>query len=182
MRVRGSVNSTASRALPSCEKSSPRCQANSSGPSALPCVAVLRVGDAVLADGEARADLLLVGVPVDVVDEVGLGEDHVRLGDAELLGDARVREVPGRRRPVGQLGEEPLRGGVEAEADAAAAGGVSYSGRRFARDSAARSALDGRSLTRTRLVSARGCLSLDTASSYSLPVARLRASIRERRL
>src|SRR5436305_9472075 len=40
--------------------------------------------------------------------------------------------------------------------------GVSYKGSRFTRDSAARRAFDGRSLTRTRLVSAEACLSFGT--------------------
>src|SRR5947209_4088852 len=62
-------------------------------------------------------------------------------------------------------------------------GGVSYRGSRFTRDSAARSAFDGRSLTRTRLVPAAACLSFGTRcsnpgnrfSKYTPPMERLEA-------
>jgi hypothetical protein len=68
-----------------------------------------------------RADLehpLRVFVDVrreDVVDEVRLDEQDVRARDAELIGDAIMGEVPRRRCPLRQLGQEPVGLGPELE-------------------------------------------------------------------
>jgi hypothetical protein len=47
--------------------------------------------------------------------EIGLSEDYVRLINAELLRNARMGQIPGIFRSVGQLSEKPLRGGVNAK-------------------------------------------------------------------
>jgi hypothetical protein len=80
------------------------------GPHRLPPAVVLRVLHALDGRGaEAFGRPFLVRVLVDVVDDVRLREDHVGPGDAELIGDPAMREVPRGGRAIRQVGEEPLR-------------------------------------------------------------------------
>ena len=76
-------------------------------------LAALGVGGAILADGHALIRLILVPIGEHGVNEVGFGENHVRLGDPELSGNAGMRQIPWRIRPLGKIGQEPLRLGSE---------------------------------------------------------------------
>src|SRR6185503_3089062 len=71
--------------------------------------AVLRNVGALLADGKRLAGHRCVRVRKDVMNDIGLCEFDIRFCDAELVGYARVSEVPGRRRSGRQLGQKPLR-------------------------------------------------------------------------
>jgi len=62
----------------------------------------------------AAAGVLFVCVSEALL-EIGLGEDDGGFIDTKLAGNLAVREVPGRRRFVGQVCEKPCWCGAETE-------------------------------------------------------------------